>query len=96
MKKQIGMICMLTCLMTGTAISQLQRGNVLIGADLANIGINLNKGGNFSLGIQPKAALVHPRQQSDWRLPEYPNDLCKRSRNDASLRGWGARTLLFC
>ena len=43
------------CIIT-TGIGQLQRGNVLVGGDLTNIDLNLNKGGNFSLAIQPKAA----------------------------------------
>jgi hypothetical protein len=36
--------------------AQLQRGNVLIGADLANIDLSLDKGGNFGFRISPKIA----------------------------------------
>ncbi|MEO8583839.1 MAG: hypothetical protein ABI415_08575 [Flavitalea sp.] len=56
MKKKMGMFAILIVFLAESAMSQLQKGNVLMGADLANIGFNLNKGGNFSLGIQPKAA----------------------------------------
>ncbi|MBC8032963.1 MAG: hypothetical protein H7Y03_02375 [Chitinophagaceae bacterium] len=36
--------------------AQIQKGNVLIGADLADINLGLDKGGNFSFLINPKAA----------------------------------------
>lgn len=36
--------------------AQLQTGNVLVGGDIAGISINLNKGGNFSANLNPKAA----------------------------------------
>jgi hypothetical protein len=56
MKKQLLMMTLLVAAATYTGFGQLQRGNVLIGADLANINLNLNKGGNFNLAIQPKVA----------------------------------------
>jgi hypothetical protein len=39
-----------------TAKAQIQKGNVLIGGDLANLDLSLEKGGNFSGNISPKAA----------------------------------------
>lgn len=36
--------------------AQIQKGNVMAGADLADIKLNLNKGGNFNVNINPKAA----------------------------------------
>ncbi|MEO6916423.1 MAG: hypothetical protein ABI151_12960 [Chitinophagaceae bacterium] len=36
--------------------AQIQKGNVMVGADLANIQLSLNKGGNFNVRIDPKAA----------------------------------------
>ena len=43
-------------LMMGAAIAQTQKGNVLVGADLTNIGLNFQKGNTqFSLNINPKA-----------------------------------------
>lgn len=56
MKKQLFMMALLTACVAYNGFGQLQRGNVLMGADLANINLNLNKGGNFNLAIQPKAA----------------------------------------
>lgn len=39
-----------------TAKAQIQKGNVLIGGDLANLNLSLEKGGNFSGSLSPKAA----------------------------------------
>lgn len=36
--------------------AQIQQGNVMVGGDLANIQLGLNKGGNFNVRIDPKAA----------------------------------------
>lgn len=36
--------------------AQIQRGNILIGADLTNINLSLDKGGNFSFLVNPKVA----------------------------------------
>jgi len=36
--------------------AQIQQGNVMVGGDIGNIQLNLNKGGNFNLRIDPKAA----------------------------------------
>ena len=36
--------------------AQIQRGNVMVGANLADIDLNLNKGGNFNVRLDPKAA----------------------------------------
>lgn len=38
------------------AKAQIQRGNVLVGADLSNFQLSLNKGHAFSMRIDPKAA----------------------------------------
>lgn len=39
-----------------TAKAQVQRGNLLVGADIANFNLSLNKGGNFNMRIDPKLA----------------------------------------
>ena len=52
------LIC-LTTLLSVFAFSgkaQLQKGNILIGADLADINLSLDPGGNFSFTINPKVA----------------------------------------
>ncbi|TDH24016.1 hypothetical protein EXU57_16140 [Segetibacter sp. 3557_3] len=36
--------------------AQIQKGNVMVGADLANLQLSLNRGGNFNVQINPKAA----------------------------------------
>ena len=46
----------LSLFIIGAAFSQTQKGNVLIGGDLSNIGINFQKGNTqFSFNIDPKA-----------------------------------------
>jgi hypothetical protein len=39
-----------------SAKSQIQSGNLLWGADIANFDLSLNKGGNFSIRLDPKLA----------------------------------------
>lgn len=54
--KKMMMIVMLVGAAAYTCTAQIQRGNVFIGANLTDINLNLNKGGNFSLGLEPRAA----------------------------------------
>lgn len=42
------------CITQGRA--QIQQGNVMVGADLANIQLGLNDGGNFNFRLDPKVA----------------------------------------
>src|SRR3712207_1288954 len=56
MKKSL---CMLALSMFAGALmvnAQIQRGNVLVGGDIANFDIGLNKGSYFTMQIDPKAA----------------------------------------
>ena len=54
--KRLLMLSFVALLCSTQVEAQIQRGNVLVGADLADIDISLNKGGNFNLQIDPKAA----------------------------------------
>ncbi len=50
---------LLAVIMTAGAFvgkAQIQRGNVLVGGDIANFSLGLNKGSQFSMDIKPKAA----------------------------------------
>lgn len=50
---------MLAILMTAGAFAgkaQIQRGNVMVGGDIANFNLGLNKGSRFQMDINPKAA----------------------------------------
>lgn len=50
---------MLVVLMTAGAFvgkAQIQRGNVLVGGNIADFSLGLNKGSQFSMTVQPKAA----------------------------------------
>ena len=56
MKKFTFLILLAIITLSFRASAQIQRGNVLIGADLANISFLLNSPNNFDLNISPKAA----------------------------------------
>jgi hypothetical protein len=40
-----------------TTSAQIQRGSIMVGADLANFNLSLDKGGDFSVNIDPKLAI---------------------------------------
>mgnify|MGYP003575070542 CR=1 FL=1 len=58
MKKQLLFACASFVLVFAShmAHAQIQRGNILVGADIANFDFSLDEGGNFSFIIDPKAA----------------------------------------
>lgn len=56
MKKNLFMLALASIVGVFAAQAQIQRGNVLVGADLSNFQLSLNKGGAFSMRIDPKAA----------------------------------------
>jgi len=56
MKRQM-LTAMLGLLLSASAFSQTQKGNVLVGGDLANLGLDFQEGNtSFSLDLTPKAA----------------------------------------
>lgn len=55
MKKIITLLLAATCVAT-VSHAQLQKGNVLVGADLANFSIGLKKGAVTDINLSPKAA----------------------------------------
>lgn len=56
MKRNFICLIVFVSLFSVSASAQIQRGNVLIGADLANVNLGLDEGGNFSFLIRPKVA----------------------------------------
>jgi hypothetical protein len=56
MKKLFTLLTAALCLGVLQAGAQIQRGNALIGADLTDINLSLDKGGIFSFRINPKVA----------------------------------------
>lgn len=56
MKKIIALVTITTLSFASVAKAQIRQGNLLVGADLANFNLNLNKGGNFNMRIDPKLA----------------------------------------
>jgi hypothetical protein len=56
MKKTILFVSIASLFFVSTAEAQLQRGNLLVGADIADLNLSLNKGGNFNMRIDPKLA----------------------------------------
>ncbi len=56
MKKHLFTVLVAVGALVTTAQAQLQKGNVLIGGDLANFDLGLNGGGNFTMSLTPKVA----------------------------------------
>src|ERR1700709_1295126 len=69
-----------------SAKSQLQQGNVLLGADIANLDLSLNTGSNFSALLNPKFArfLVN-----DFALGGYVNFRISTAKNAGTSIGYG-------
>lgn len=56
MRKTLLMLGLFCCAATYSAKAQLQKGDVMVGADLADFNIQLNSPNTFSMTIDPKAA----------------------------------------
>ncbi|WP_018615606.1 hypothetical protein [Segetibacter koreensis] len=56
MKKITVMLAIIMIASSYVGKAQIQRGNVLVGGDIANFNLGLNKGSQFSMLIDPKAA----------------------------------------
>ena len=56
MKKTLSILAILSLLLIQKTDAQLAKGNVLIGADLANFNLGLSKGGKTDITLSPKAA----------------------------------------
>jgi hypothetical protein len=56
MRKRCTLILIALFSLVYTASSQIQQGNFMVGADLANISLGLNEGSLFSVQLSPKAA----------------------------------------
>jgi|SRR6478735_8056792 len=56
MKKTLTVLAVLSLLLTQKTNAQLTKGNILVGADVANFNIGLDEGGKTAIDISPKAA----------------------------------------
>lgn len=56
MKKIIPLVTVAFIFFGSPVKAQIQRGNLLVGADIANFNLSLNKGGHFEMLINPKLA----------------------------------------
>ena len=56
MKKTLSVLAVLLLLLTQRTNAQLEKGNVLVGADLAGFDFDLGKSSGFDISISPKAA----------------------------------------
>ncbi|MEO6949766.1 MAG: hypothetical protein ABI123_09070 [Ginsengibacter sp.] len=56
MKKIMPMLIAALALFSTTTFAQIEKGNVMVGGDLANMNLILGGGGAFSLQLNPKAA----------------------------------------
>ena len=56
MKKTLPVLAILSLLFTQKTNAQLEKGNVLVGTDVAHFDFNLGKSSGFDINIEPKAA----------------------------------------
>jgi hypothetical protein len=82
-------VLLLTCAFLYSLIpakAQLQRGNLLVGADLANFNLDLNAGGNFSMRIDPKLAFFI---KNNLAVGPYLNLVLSTAKNQGTNVGYG-------
>lgn len=56
MKKLIGLVIICLSIFTTKTSAQIQKGNILVGGDIANLNLTLGGSGAFQVTIDPKAA----------------------------------------
>jgi len=56
MKKNFLLVTVPLLFFVSTTKAQIERGNLLVGADIANFNLSLNSGGNYSIQLDPKVA----------------------------------------
>jgi hypothetical protein len=56
MKKIVALVTVALLFFVSATKAQIERSNLLVGADIANFNLNLNKGGYFNMRIDPKLA----------------------------------------
>lgn len=56
MKKKFTLAILAVCALFFSASAQIQQGNMMVGADIAELNLGLNEGGAFSFRLNPKAA----------------------------------------
>lgn len=56
MKKKFTLALLAVCFLFCSASAQIQQGNMMVGADIADLSLDLNEGGAFSFRLNPKAA----------------------------------------
>ena len=69
-----------------TAQSQLKKGNVMLGADIANVDLSLNTGSNFSALLNPKAARF---MQDNFAFGGYINFRLSTAKGHGTNVGYG-------
>jgi len=56
MKKIISLVTISLIFFVSVTKAQIERGNLLVGADIANFQFSLNSGGNYDISLEPKVA----------------------------------------
>ena len=56
MKKKFTLAILAVCSLFYSASAQIQQGNMMVGADIAELSLDLNEGGAFAFRLNPKAA----------------------------------------
>lgn len=90
MKKIITLFTVASFIFITTAKAQIQRGNLLIGADIANLNLNLNGSGNFNMRIDPKLAFFI---KNNLAVGPYVNFTLATAKNSGTDVGYGIGAL---
>src|SRR5688572_5336354 len=56
MKRKCTLVILAIFCLAYSSTAQIQQGNAMVGADIANLSLGLNEGGTFSFQINPKVA----------------------------------------
>src|SRR5690348_12193415 len=56
MKKKFTLAAVAVCALFFSSTAQIQQGNLMVGADIADLSLGLNNGGAFAFRLNPKAA----------------------------------------
>jgi hypothetical protein len=86
MKKLVFSALFSVVLGLGATQAQIQKGNVLVGGNLANLDLNLDGGGQFSVDVTPKAAWFI---QDNVAVGGYLNFGLQTAKNTATSTNYG-------
>jgi hypothetical protein len=88
--KKTALVFLLTLIISTTTTAQLQQGNFLVGADIANFKLSLNEGGLFNFSLSPKLAFF---VQNNLALGAYIDFSLQTAKNAGTSVDYGIGAL---